>query len=403
MGLLDRIEQRHAVSLSSPDAGLLRALGGGSETYSGKRVTPHGSLELVPVFSAVSLLAGAVGSLPLLTYATDENGSRRRAVDHRSYRLLHERPNEFMAADELWELVMVHLLLWGNAYLAKRRDPRTGLLSELHPIDPARVTCAWDTAVNGRRGGPIYHLDGDTERRYTPADVLHVRGLGTNGRVGLSPIQAARQALGNVAAQEEFSGRFWKNNARPGGILRHPGELSDRALKRLRASWNAAQGGLRNAGQTAILEDGMEWQSLSMPLADAQFIEQAKWGRTEIALLFRVPPYMLAADVGSSLTYSTSEMQSLDFVKWSLRRWLKRIEGALYLDPDVFGQPRFYAEFLIDGLLRADAGTRAEVYTKALGRWLTPNEVRERENLGPIPGGDTMPAPVAGDGEEAGS
>jgi HK97 family phage portal protein len=132
----------------------------------------------------------------------------------------------------------------------------------------------------------------------------------------------------------------------------------------------------------------MEWQSLSMPLADAQFIEQAQFSRTEVALLFRVPPYMLAAESGSPLTYSTTEGHSQDFVKWSLRRWLKRIEGTLTRDPDIFLQgARFYPEFLVDALLRGDSKTRSEVYARALDPvkgWLDVDEVREMENRNPL-------------------
>lgn len=379
--------ERRAVSgVSNPASWLLELLGpDGAETYSGKAVSVATATELVPVFSATSLLAGGVGSLPLITYRRQSGEGRERAGNHRMYRLLHDRPNELMAADELWEVVTAHLVLWGNSFLAKGRGD-DGLVNELVPLSPDRVKVGTD-----RDGAPMYiYTDTVTGReiRAGVGDVLHIRGLSFDGRVGISPIQAARQMIGNELARTHFQGAFWKNNARPGGILTHPSELSDKAERRLRKSWEAIQGGLANAGKTAILEEGMEWQALGLPLADAQFIEQAKFARSDIALLFRVPPHMLAAEIGSSMTYNTVEGQSLDFVRWSLRRWLTRIEGALKRDAAIFPQGgKFYAEFLVDALLRADSKTRGDFYAKALDPvrgWLVTDEVRAMENRNPL-------------------
>jgi phage portal protein BeeE len=53
---------------------------------------------------------------------------------------------------------------------------------------------------------------------------------------------------------------------------------------------------------------------------------------------------------------------------------------------------KYFAEFILGGLLRGDAKTRAEYYR--VGRndgWLSANDIRELENMNPIPpeqGGD---------------
>lgn len=376
-------ESRATSGVSRPSAWLAELFGGGLDTYSGKSVTVESSMRLIPVFSAVSLLAGAVASTPLAVYRRLDNG-RERATNHRTWSLLHEQPNEFMAADEFWEIITAHVLLWGNGFAAKGRGA-DGLVNELVPLKPSSVFVGLD-----RKNRPMYSYSTLDGKQYTggPDEILHFRGLSLDGQVGLSPIQQARQALGNSLALEEFQGRFWANNARPGGVLKHPNELSEKAQKRLRATWDGSNGGLVNAGKTAILEEGMEWQQLGLPLADAQFIEQHKFARSDVALLFRVPAYMLASDAGSSMTYSTVEGQSLDFVKWSLRRWLTRHEGTLKRDPDLFLQgSRFYPEFLLDALLRADSETRSRVYARALDPikgWLDVDEVRELENRNPL-------------------
>jgi phage portal protein BeeE len=94
---------------------------------------------------------------------------------------------------------------------------------------------------------------------------------------------------------------------------------------------------------------------------------------------------MIGGSTGDSLTYSNAEQQQLLFVTHSLRPWLVLIEQAISADPDLASQNQ-YVEFLLDGLLRADSATRADVYTKALNPqtgWMTRAEVRELENLEP--------------------
>jgi HK97 family phage portal protein len=167
----------------------------------------------------------------------------------------------------------------------------------------------------------------------------------------------------------------------------------------LQKSWEA-KAGVSRAGQTRVLEEGMKWEATGMPLEDAQFIETAKFNDLRVAQLFGIPPWLMGASSGDSMTYSNVESQGIAFVRHSLRRWLVRIENALFVDPSLFVQgSRFYPEFLLDGLLRADTKSRYESYAIALDPtkgWMDRNEVRELENLNP----DDEPPVAAPDDEE---
>jgi len=132
-----------------------------------------------------------------------------------------------------------------------------------------------------------------------------------------------------------------------------------------------------------VMAGEVEFLPISMPADDAQFLEQRKLSATEIARVFRVPPWMIGADAGSSMTYANVEQQALAFVTYSLRPWLILIEQALAADPDLC-PPGVYVEFLLDALLRADSATRSEVYARALDPitgWMSREEVRRLENL----------------------
>lgn len=363
----------------------LSAITGGT-TFSGETVSVENSLRLIPVWACINLIAGGVGSLPLITYR-DVNGQRERATDLKTYELLHRSPNPWMAASEFWEIVAAHLNSWGNAYVVKIWED--GELKYLFPISPYRVHVDIDET-----GDRTYYVDGEP---FTKRHILHFRGLSETGQIGYSPIGLAKNQLGNMQAQEKYQGRFLRDEGRPHILLRHPGEISDDAAKRLAARWKKVK-----TGGVALLEDDIKVEKWSMPMAEAQFIEQQEYSDLQIARLFLVPPSRLGAKTGDSMTYKTTESEWLSFVTYTLRRWTIRIEDTLRLDKDLFPDENVFPEFLIDALQRADTASRYRVYGQAIrDKILTVNEVRARENLPPLAGGDTDPqldAPPQEDG-----
>jgi HK97 family phage portal protein len=145
----------------------------------------------------------------------------------------------------------------------------------------------------------------------------------------------------------------------------------------------------------------VEWVAMAGPLDDLQFVEQRKLSTAEIARIFRIPPWMIGAASGDSMTYSNVEQQQLAFVMHSLRPWLVLIEQAISADPDLCSQNQ-YVEFLLDALLRADSKTRADIYALALDPvkgWMTRDEVRRLENLEPEGAAAPTPEPQTTNGK----
>lgn len=356
-------------------------------TATGAAVTVDTALELIPVYSAVSLIAGAIGSLPLKVYTNPNDGTRVEAKSSRQWRLLHDRPNDEMAADEFWEIVATSLLLWGNAFLYKERTD--GVVQGLWPIRPSRVQVGRDD-TNSR----YFSVDGSRDRVYE-TDILHIRGLGTDGLVGLSPVQQARQQLANDQAHAEFQGTLLKNGLFSTAVFTHPNRLSEDAALRLETKL-AERSGWLEAGGTIMLEEGSDLKNLTMSLEDAQFVELAQWGDHRVAQLFGlIPPHQWGATATKSLDYTNSEFGGLEFVKWALRRWLVRIESSLKRDPGLFPAPgpNLMAEFLTDALLRADAKSRWENYKIMLDTGVVTKEwVAETENLPEPPPEEPPPA-----------
>ncbi len=351
----------------------------------GKSVTAQSAIQLSTVYACVRVIAETVASLPLGVYENTGDGTRK-ATDHQLYRLLHDEPNTEMTSFIIREVMLTHLLLWGNSYSQIIRTGRNRI-NGLYPLLPDRMTV--DRDKNGLLTYTYATSTGATVV-LSPEEVLHIPGLGFDGIMGYSPIALEKNAIGLGIASEEYGSKFFSNGARPSGILTHPNTVKN--PKALRESWNAAYGGSTNSGRVAILEEGMEFKPIAIPNNEAQFLETRKFQVEEICRIFRVPPHLVCNL--EHATFSNIEHQSIDFAVHTIRPWLVRIEQgmnrALFSDQE---KGRFYVQFNIDGLMRGDYKSRMEGYAIGINNgFMSPNDVRSLENLNPIPaseGGDT--------------
>ena len=217
--------------------------------------------------------------------------------------------------------------------------------------------------------------------------------LGFDGVVGKSVIEAARESIGLGLAADQFGGSFFGNGANVSAVLTHPGRLSDEAYKRLIRSWTQRNAGLDNAHKTAILEEGMSVEKMSISPQESQFISTRKFGVEDIARFFRIPLAYLGSLENSS-TRANIEEQGIQFQRNTILPWVKRWESEINRKLFV-GDSEYYIRFNMDGLLRGDIRSRYEAYTK--GRqwgWISANDVRKLENMAPIDGGDAYLQPM---------
>lgn len=378
MALLRRlIGEQRAATLANPPGWLIQALTGGA-SYSGKTVSVDNVLGLVPYWRGVNILANAFATAPFIVYR-GEGAQRERARDSRTWELLHDTPNSRMAADEFWALAESHVETWGNFFAYKQRAG-DGRIAQLWPLRPERVQ------VGTREDGSVFYVvDGQLDNPLTDLNILHIRGLSKDGVLGWSPIRKARQELGTALARQEFAGKFWANDATPGLVLLHPQALKRDAVERIKALWKDSHQGVGKAREPAVLGEDMKLQQLTMPLDDAQFVEQAKLGRTDIALILGLPPYMLAGESGGdSLTYSTTEGHALDLLKWTVGPRFVRFQNAVNRDPELMPEG-LKGEFLADAILRATQSERYRAWSQA--PHLTIDELREMDNRPPLPNG----------------
>ena len=351
--------------------------------------SPNDGLAIADVWACVRVLSGAAASLPLIPYRRQGDG-RVRLTSGRLYDLL-QLPSPATTQSNLVAQGMSHLLMHGNAYLGKFRDG-DGRLEQISWLNPENIT------VDLVAGSPRYTVtDPQTGREsyHGIDDILHIRALSTDGLVGLSPLKSCRLALDYARGMSESATALTNNGFLPAGIVTVPGGLSREAIDQLADGLSSKHGGARNMHRVAVLSGQVNFTGLSLPADDLQFVQQRELSTREVARIFGVPVWMIGGSTGDSLTYSNAEQQQLLFVTHSLRPWLVLIEQAISQDQDLASQSQ-YVEFLLDGLLRADSATRADVYTKALNPttgWMTRDEVRRLENLEAETNAPQIPVP----------
>lgn len=348
-------------------------------------VGPGNAMRCAAVRRAVQAIAEPIGQLPLHIYRRDGD-ARIRDRDHPVAKALID-PNDWTSSSDFREQLQRDCLLHGNGYAFINRVG--GSVRELIRLDPAKVTVKTDAAS----GEPAYQVSGNPARTYPARDVFHIKAPSIDGYVGRSIVSECREAIGMALILEEHGVRLFSSGARPSGVLETEKQIGDEGIKRLLKGWKAAHEGHGNSGKTAVLYDGTKWKAMALSSVDSQFLELRRYAVDEIARAFGVPPHLLF-EMGRATWGNSAELGS-NFVTFTLMRWVKAWQGEIRLklfEPDE--RDSFYAEFLVDDLLKADIAARAEAYAKLIAaKVLNPNEARSRENLAPYEGGEVFSNP----------
>ncbi len=380
MGLFAQRMAERKAGVGYPNTGWPPLPGFHQASSTGVVVTEDKANTIAAWFAGVRIIAQDISTLPLITYRRDGK-SKERATDHPMYRILHEQPNPEMTSVVWRETSMGHLLNWGNCY-AERELNNLGQTIGLWPLRPDRMKVTPD---GSKRRYEYTIRPGTAAVELEAKRVWHIPGMGFDGLVGHSLLSLARETLGQTIALREYGGRVLENDARPGVILKHPATLTDKAIANIKQSWVDEHGGFSNAGRMAVVEEGMDVETLGLPRSDLLFIEGQKWQVSEVARWLRLAPHKLG-DLERA-TFSNIEEQNIDHVSSTLRPWAARWEQQI--GKDLLPEPDIFAEHLMDAALRGNTLDRYNAFAIAVqNKAMTPNEWRQFENWNPVDWGD---------------
>lgn len=364
---------------------------------SGKNVTPENAINVTAVLACVRCLADGVSQVPLKLMRQSEDGrTREPARDHPLYELLHSSPNNLQTSYELREQLMFHVALTGN-FLAYKNIVG-GSIVELIPFEPKSYTIA-QNPLTLEKVFKVKDKNGIVTE-YSDREVWHLKGPSWDAIKGLEPVKLARDAIGLAMATEEHHSALHRNGSRPGGAVSVSGRMGDAEYARYKEWISETYSGSQNSFKTMVFDRDAKFMPFAMTGVDAQHLETRRFQIEEICRAFRVMPIM-AGYSDKAATYASAEQMFLAHVVYTLAPWYERIEQsmAVSLLTEEERAAGLYPKFFANGLMRGAAADRASFYSSALGSggspaWITPNEVRELEDMNPKVGGDDLPAPT---------
>ena len=356
--------------------------GVGAPSVSGMRVTPDTAKRLSAVIACVSAKCRALGVLPCYLYTDVAGGGKQLAKTHPYFNLLHKRPNGLQTAFEFFEMLQGHVELRGNAYAEKLTSSR-GIVGEMIPMHPDKVRV--EMLSNGHLRYNYDDPNTKTTRRLLQDEVMHVREWPDQMQVGQSRISMAIDVFGVALGQQDYAGKYLKNDATAGLIITGTNFETKQEEKEYEAAFLASATG-ENRHKIKMLPPGVDIKSIGVKPSDFQLLDGIKASDVKICSIFNVLPHLVGIDAGKAATYASVEQFNLMHAQQCVLPMAVRWEQTL--QRDVIDDDRFYAKFSLASLLRGDFATRMAGYAVAIEHgWLCQDDVRELEDLNPIAGG----------------
>lgn len=380
-------------------ADLIRETRGGGPSAAGPSVNAQSALTLGTAYGCVRVLSQTLAALPIRL--TDER-TGEEITDHPVRRLFRRRFSDRLAAFQARQAIAAAIALRGNAYCLRIPQIGRGEMLDFLPPDQMRVEVEESGAltylrrVPGQRG----------EVRIPSERIWHVRGLTVDGVMGLSVLEAARQAMGLGLAEQKHAAKFYRTGGQVSGVLEVGEEFQPSEEQWATLTDDVAhEFGPNSTSSVKLLQKGLAYKSVSMKNTDAQFLESRHFSVVDICRFFGVPPHMVY-ETEQGMPRSNVEQLGLEFAIYTLTpltiALAQSIEETLLTRAE---RDRIEVSFDLDGLARADFRTRMDGLRIAVGRpWLTPNEARAADGRQPIDNGDELyvPANMIDPGGDAG-
>jgi HK97 family phage portal protein len=370
---------------------------GSSDT--GENVTPDTALALPTFWRCIGLLSTVIAGCPLKTYKDPgKQIVKPRILDPNN-------PNMTYTQYELWELVVIHIGIFGNAYVRKIRGPgptgpSSGPIIDLIPIVPSRVQIKLDD--DGNKIFEVRPINPNTgtvlaDKKpviLTTFEVMHIPGMGYDGIKGLGVVEKASRTLGTAIAADRLAAKFYSKGSMLSGVINVKAPLARQAqADAIRNKWLQKHGGVGHAAEVAVLDAETTFQPLTIPPDQLQFLQSRRWETTEIARWFGIPPH-LVGDVEKSTSWGTGiEQQNVGFIDYTVSGWTNRMQQRVARE--LVPARNQYSEFDLDRLMRGSMTERFTAYAIAIQwGWLTRNEARIKENMPTIDGLDEPLTPL---------
>ena len=381
---LNQLFEQRAISYQTVfEAGDDLVFGNLSDTYVDSKTV----FQVNAVYSAVSLIADTISTLPLDSYIRLDGQRRafRPAPDW------VRQPDIALPRTAFYNSAIVSLLLDGNLFV-RIIPARDGTVANLIVLNPKTVT-----VKRNARQELIFEVEGES-KPLTKEEMIFLPDVLRPGHVrGVSRVEALKENFGLALALERFAATFFGQGTNLGGVIEFPGNLTAEQAENLRNSFDVKHKGWRRGHRTGILSGGATFKTTQVDPEGAQSIEARRLAVEDVARAFNIPANML--NIPGTTTYASVEQNNLQFITHTLRPIVQKLEGAFSpLMARYPGGETAFIKFNLDGLARADLQSRLSAYSTGLqAGFLTINDVRRLEDLSDIedPAASQVRVPLA--------
>lgn len=323
------------------------------------------------VLMAVNKIAGLIGSMTIRLMMNSKDGDTR--IKNALSRKLDIEPNRYMTRMTLMSWIIRTLLLYGNGNAVVLPKTSGGLLEDLVPIPPSRVSIIAD-------GGYGYRIRIDG-RDHDPEQLLHFvlnpspdapwRGMGF--RVVLKDVTAnLKQA---AATKKGFLSDKWK----PSVIIKVDSYAE--ALQTPEGRDNFLRGfDSGEPGKPLLLPaDGMDITQIKpLTLNDLAINDSVALDKRTVAAILGVPPYIVGVGAFNRDEWNTFISNTIVPLVRCIEQELTR---KLLISEDLFFSLNPWSLYSYDVTTLASVGS--ELYVRGI---MDGNEVRSWIGEGPRPG-----------------
>jgi HK97 family phage portal protein len=367
------------INLTNVDAAsdLNKALANAANA-AGQTVNENTILSLSAAWACTKLVAQTISTLPLHLYERTPQG-RELAITHPLYRVLHLSPNAVSTPSTFWGANIFSMLLRGNGWNRIQRNS-TGQVIGLEFLHPDRAQPI--TGPNGTVTSFRYFVSNGNYEVIPMDEVFFMPNASLNGTYGASTICHGASVFGSAIAANNAANETFKNGLMPTIAFKMEQAIKKEQREDFREAFEELTGAL-NSGKPIVLEKGMTTDPIGIDPKDAQLLESRTYSGEEVCRWFGVDPSLVGFS-GQASNFGTGlEQKMLGTLIFTLNPLLTSIEQSinkkLLTDRE---QLQYYAEFNIDGLLRADSASRMAFYSAMVNNGImTRDEVRQKENL----------------------
>ncbi|WP_448163233.1 phage portal protein [Bacillus mobilis] len=366
--------------------------------------TEESVMTISTVTSCMDIITGSMAQMPVHLYRETENGSMKKVLDDYRIKLLNDQSAPNMNAINTRKLMVKDYMLHGEVFIEMKKQKSVissgditiyGDIEKLVHLPAKNVNVQAYIDEDGtdlvRADFTLTTLEGNNtfinkkhKTELSEEDLLRILKNPLNSYQGVGVLTRGEKIFQQALDEMEYTSNIYKNGAMPTGVLKTQARLNQSMIDRLRDAWASLYGGVRNAAKTVILEEGMEYQKISLNPDEIQMHQTKKETNSEICKLFGVPESMVSTVANK---YGSIEQNQLHFLKTTLATIITDFENAYnqYLLTEEEKEKGYCFRFDTSELIRTTEKEKIEAVGLGLEKGLlTINEARYKLDLPPI-------------------